>query len=68
MGAKTQEGDDKDQKPKLEQLGLNLVLAVHLTDFWCLLTKSTTLEILWALKQKKRDYKDQKPNLRFFKG
>ena len=34
-------------------MGLNLVLVVHLTNFWCLLTKSITLEILWVLKHNK---------------
>ena len=36
-----------------EQLDLKLVYVGHLTNFWCLLTKSTTIEILWALKPKK---------------
>ena len=27
---------------------------VYLTNFWCLLTQSTTLEILWTLKHKKK--------------
>ena len=60
MGAKTQKGDYKDQEPNLrffwslnEQLGLKLVLVGHLANFWCLLTKSATLEILWAGKPKK---------------
>ena len=60
FGAKTQQGDYKDQNPNLrslsgknKQLGLKLVLVVHLTNFWCLLTKSTTLEIVLALKHKK---------------
>ena len=56
FGSKTQKGDYKDQNPNLrslsgenEKLGLKLVLVVHLTNFWCLLTKSTTLEIVLAL-------------------
>ena len=57
LGAKTQKGDYEDQEPNLrffwskhEQLSLKLVLVGHLTNFWCLLTKSTKLEILLALK------------------
>ena len=60
LRAKTQKGDYKDQKSNLrsfkwlnEQLGLKLVLVGHLTNVWCLMTKSTILEILWAPKHKK---------------
>ena len=45
LGAKTQKGDYKDQKPNLrffwdynEQLGSKLILVGHLTNFRCLLT------------------------------
>ena len=60
ISSKTQKGDYKDQNPNLrslsgknEQLGLKLVLVVHLTNFRGLLIKSTTLETLLALKHKK---------------
>ena len=39
--------------PKTSNLRLKLVLVVHLTNLWGLLTKSTTLEIVLALKHKK---------------
>ena len=39
--------------PKTSNLGLKLVFMGHLTNFWCLLSKSTSLEILLALKHYK---------------